>query len=298
MKNTTRNPIDTIDRRILDALQRDGALSAADVASRVGLSTTTCWRRIQQLERDSVIRKRVALLDRETLGLDVMVYVNVRLSTQGRDALAQFEKAIRDRPEVLDCCTLTGEWDFCLRIVTHDMKEYEAFFLDHLSKIPNVQSVNSSIVVTVIKESTVLPLARDLIRPYWQLAAVSESIQAPINCIAGGIDDVARERRHRVRVATRHSREQHRARVVAGRDDARVRDAEVAGRRHDIAGAGLRQRRVVTQVECRRRRPLRPVAVRAVRVQVAACAIVQAAAGIGGVRIGRRIRRRSAATAR
>ena len=160
MKNTVRNPIDALDRRILDALQRDGALSAADVASRVGLSTTTCWRRIQQLEQDGVIRKRVALLDREALGLDVMVYVNVRLSTQGRDALAQFEKAVRDRPEVLDCCTLTGEWDFLLRIVTHDMKEYEAFFLDHLSKVPNVQSVNSSIVVTVIKESTVLPLAK------------------------------------------------------------------------------------------------------------------------------------------
>ncbi len=160
MKNTVRNPVDALDRRILDALQRDGALSVADLASKVALSTTTCWRRIQQLERDGVIRKRVALLDREALGLDVMVYVNVRLSTQGRDALAQFEKAVRDRPEVLDCCTLTGEWDFCLRIVTHDMKEYEAFFLDHLSKIPNVQSVNSSIVVTVIKESTVLPLAR------------------------------------------------------------------------------------------------------------------------------------------
>ena len=68
------------------------------------------------------IKQRVALLDREALGLDVMVYVHVRLSSQGRDALAQFEKAIRDRPEVLDCCTLTGEWDFHLRIVTHDMK--------------------------------------------------------------------------------------------------------------------------------------------------------------------------------
>ena len=110
--------------------------------------------------QEGVIQKRVALLDRKALGLDVMVYVHVRLSTQGRDALAQFERAVRDRPEVLDCCTLTGEWDFCLRIVTHDMKEYESFFLDHLSKIPNVQSVNSSIVVTVIKESTVLPLAR------------------------------------------------------------------------------------------------------------------------------------------
>ena len=127
--------------------------------ARVGLSTTTCWRRIQQLEQAGVIRRRVALLDRAALGLDVMVYVHVRLSSQGRDALAHFERAIRDRPEVLDCCTLTGEWDFHLRIVTHDMKEYEAFFLDHLSKIPNVQSVNSSIVVTVIKESTALPLA-------------------------------------------------------------------------------------------------------------------------------------------
>jgi Lrp/AsnC family transcriptional regulator len=90
-----------------------------------------------------------------------MVFVQVRLSTQGRDAIAQFDRAIRDRPEVLDCYTLTGEWDFCLRIVTRDMKEYEAFFLDHLSKIPNVQSVNSSIAVTVVKESTALPLPRD-----------------------------------------------------------------------------------------------------------------------------------------
>ena len=161
MKKIVRVEIDRIDRGILDALQRDGSLSAADVASQVGLSTTTCWRRIQQLERSGVIKQRVALLDRSKLGLDVIVFVQVRLSTQGRDAIAQFDQAIRDRPEVLDCYTLTGEWDFCLRIVAHDMKEYESFFLDHLSKIPNVQSVNSSIAVTVVKESTVLPLARD-----------------------------------------------------------------------------------------------------------------------------------------
>lgn len=150
--------LDLIDRRILDALQRDGSLSAADIGHRLGLSTTTCWRRIQQLDKAGVIKRRVALLDREALGLDVVVFVQVRLSTQGRDAIAQFDAAIRDRPEVLDCYTLTGEWDFCLRIVTRDMKEYEAFFLDHLSKIPNVQSVNSSIAVTVIKESTALPI--------------------------------------------------------------------------------------------------------------------------------------------
>jgi len=161
MKKILQIEIDPIDRRILDVIQRDGSLSAADVASQVGLSTTTCWRRIQQLEQSGVIKQRVALLDRSKLGLDVVVFVQVRLSTQGRDAIAQFDQAIRDRPEVLDCYTLTGEWDFCLRIVTRDMKEYEAFFLDHLSKIPNVQSVNSSIAVTVIKESTVLPLSRE-----------------------------------------------------------------------------------------------------------------------------------------
>lgn len=161
MKNKVHIALDSTDRRILNVLQHDGAMSAAEVAASVGLSTTTCWRRIQQLEQSGVIRKRVALLDRAALGLDLLVFVQVRLSTQGRDAIARFEEAIRDRPEVLDCCTLTGEWDFCLRIVTHDMKEYEAFFLDHLSKIPNVQSVNSSIAVTVIKESTILPLDLD-----------------------------------------------------------------------------------------------------------------------------------------
>jgi Lrp/AsnC family transcriptional regulator len=160
MNTKVRPAIDATDLRILDVLQRDGTRSAADIGAALGLSTTTCWRRIQQLEQSGVIRRRVALLNREALGLDVMVYVHVRLSSQGRDALARFERAIRDRPEVLDCCTLTGEWDFCLRIVTHGIKEYEAFFLDHLSKIPNVQSVNSSIVVTVIKDSTVLPLVR------------------------------------------------------------------------------------------------------------------------------------------
>ena len=158
MNKIVKSAPDLIDRRILDALQRDASLSAAEIGSRLGLSTTTCWRRIQQLDKAGVIKRRVALLDRAALGLDVVVFVQVRLSTQGRDAIAQFEAAIRDRPEVLDCYTLTGEWDFCLRIVTRDMKEYEAFFLDHLSKIPNVQSVNSSIAVTVIKESTALPI--------------------------------------------------------------------------------------------------------------------------------------------
>ncbi len=150
--------LDRLDRRILDLLQRQGALPVAEVAARTGISTTTCWRRIQQLEQSGVIRGRVALLDRAALGLDVTIFAHVKLSTQGRDAIAAFAEAIRERPEVLDCYTTMGEWDFMLRVVTRDIKAYEAFYLDHLSKLPNVQSINSSVTVTVIKETTVLPI--------------------------------------------------------------------------------------------------------------------------------------------
>jgi Lrp/AsnC family transcriptional regulator len=159
VEDSSRPALDRIDRRILDLLQREGALPVAEVAARTGLSTTTCWRRIQQLEQSGVIRGRVALLDRAALGLDVTIFAHVKLSTQGRDAIAAFAEAIRERPEVLDCYTTMGEWDFMLRVVTRDIKAYEAFYLDHLSKLPNVQSINSSVTVTVIKETTVLPIA-------------------------------------------------------------------------------------------------------------------------------------------
>jgi Lrp/AsnC family transcriptional regulator len=159
MKEPSRPVLDRVDRRILDLLQREGALPVAEVATRTGLSTTTCWRRIQQLEQSGVIRGRVALLDRTALGLDVTIFAHVKLSTQGRDAIAAFAEAIRERPEVLDCYTTMGEWDFMLRVVTRDIKAFEAFYLDHLSKLPNVQSINSSVAVTVIKETTVLPIA-------------------------------------------------------------------------------------------------------------------------------------------
>jgi Lrp/AsnC family transcriptional regulator len=159
MEESVHQGIDRLDVRLLDILQRQGALSVAEVAARARISTTTCWRRIQQLERHGVIKARVALLDRNALGLDLTIFAHVKLATTGRDALAEFEAAIRDRAEVLECYTLTGEWDFLLKIVTRNVKAYEAFYLDYLSRIPCVRSVNSSVAVTVITESTALPLA-------------------------------------------------------------------------------------------------------------------------------------------
>ncbi len=151
--------LDRGDVRILDVLQGHGDLSAADVAERVGMTASTCWRRISRLQEAGVLRRRVALLDREKVGLNVMVFSHVKLAGHGRDALLRFEQAVREHPEILECYTLMGETDFLLRIVCRDIKAYEAFFLDHLSRFPGVQSVNSSIALAVIKETTALPLA-------------------------------------------------------------------------------------------------------------------------------------------
>jgi Lrp/AsnC family transcriptional regulator len=150
--------IDRIDARILDALQKDGSLSAAQLAERCNLTTTTAWRRLTRLEESGAIKGRVALLDRKKLGLNVVVFVEIKLATTGRDALGAFERSIQKHPEVLDCYTIMGDKDFLLRIVVPSIEAYEAFFLDHLSRIPGVQAVNSTIALSVIKESTILPL--------------------------------------------------------------------------------------------------------------------------------------------
>src|SRR5450432_2415925 len=150
--------LDRTDLRILELMQEHGDLSAGQVAERLDLTSSTCWRRITRLQELGVIRKRVALLDREKLGLTVMVFSHVKVAGHGRDALLRFEQAVREHPEILECYTMMGETDFLLRIVCRDIKAYEAFFLDHLSRFPGVQSVNSSIALAVIKETTTLPL--------------------------------------------------------------------------------------------------------------------------------------------
>lgn len=154
--------LDRGDARILDLIQEHGDLSAAEIAERLGMTASTCWRRVSRLEELGVIRKRVALLDREKVGLNVLVFSHVKLAGHGRDALLKFEQAVRQHPEILECYTLMGETDFLLRIVCRDIKAYEAFFLDHLSRFPGVQSVHSSIALSVIKETTSLPLAGKL----------------------------------------------------------------------------------------------------------------------------------------
>ena len=155
-----RVELDRNDIRILEVIQEYGNLSAAEIAERLDMTTSTFWRRMSRLEELGVIRGRVALLDREKVGLSVTVFSHIKLAAHGRDALMRFEHAVRQHPEILECYTLMGETDFLLRIVCRDIKAYEAFFLDHLSRFPGVQSVHSSIALAVIKETTALPLAK------------------------------------------------------------------------------------------------------------------------------------------
>jgi len=122
------------------------------------LSQSPCWRRIARLERDGLIRRRVALLDRQKLGLGVVVFVQVKIARGSKHSLAQFEDTVRRFPEVQECYMLMGEIDFLLKVVTRDVASYEDFLRGKLSRLTAVGEVRSSMVLSPIKETTALPL--------------------------------------------------------------------------------------------------------------------------------------------
>ena len=150
--------IDQIDRRILEILQREPGINATAIGEQIGLSQSACWRRVQRLREEGVIREQPVKLDREKVGLDTMVFAHVKLTSHGRSNLAAFAEAVSEYPEVLDCYVLLGNVDFLLRIVTEDIKAYERFFFEKLSQLPGIQEVNSSIVMSDIKHTTALPI--------------------------------------------------------------------------------------------------------------------------------------------
>jgi len=150
--------IDPVDRRILQLLQTEPGINASAIGDRIGLSQSAVWRRIQSLRDAGIIRDQPVKIDREKIGLNTMVFAHVKLTSHGRSNLAAFAEAVKSYPEVLDCYVLLGNVDFLLRIVTADIKAYEQFFFEQLSQLPGIQEINSSISLSEIKHSTVLPL--------------------------------------------------------------------------------------------------------------------------------------------
>ena len=150
--------LDHTDRRILEILQQEPGINAAELGEKIGLSQSAVWRRMQALREHGVIVDQPVKIDREKVGLNTMVFAHVKLTSHGRSNLAEFSEAVREFPEVLDCYVMLGNVDFLLRIVTEDIKAYEQFFFEKLSQLPGIQEVNSSIVLSDIKHTSVLPI--------------------------------------------------------------------------------------------------------------------------------------------
>lgn len=150
--------LDQTDRRILELLQTSPGINASELGEKIGLSQSAVWRRMQSLRDEGVIHDQPVKLDREKVGLNTMVFAHVKLTSHGRSNLKHFSDAVIEYPEVLDCYVLLGNVDFLLRIVTEDIKAYEQFFFEKLSQLPGIQEVNSSIVLSDIKHTSVLPI--------------------------------------------------------------------------------------------------------------------------------------------
>ena len=149
------------DMKILAALQHDADISTSDLAAKVNLSQSPCWRRVNKFEESGLIRSRVALLDRQKLGLEVVVFATVNLNQIGKQNLLAFERTVESYPEVVECYTMAGIWDYMLKIVCRDIRHYEDFVRNTLSASDAIRELHSHIAVTEIKNTTELPLVAE-----------------------------------------------------------------------------------------------------------------------------------------
>jgi Lrp/AsnC family transcriptional regulator len=149
--------MDAIDRKILAVLQENAALSVAEIGSRVGLSSTPCWKRIQRLESEGVIQKRVALVDQDRIGLGVTIFVSIETGDHSQDWLDKFAKTVTAMPEVMEFYRMAGDVDYMLRVVVPDIAGYDGFYKRLISTVP-LKNVTSRFAMEKIKSTTALPI--------------------------------------------------------------------------------------------------------------------------------------------
>ncbi len=148
------------DIRILQALQKDAAISNVQLAEMVGMSPSPCLRRVKQLEASGVIKRQVALLDRKKLGFGVLATIQVRLQSHTEQGAEDFARAMNDMPEILSCWAMTGRQDFLLVSVSRDIESFGEFVTHQLLSMPNVRDVQSSLVLKEYKNLTAIPLPK------------------------------------------------------------------------------------------------------------------------------------------
>jgi Lrp/AsnC family transcriptional regulator len=150
-------PMDAIDRKILAVLQEDASLSVAEIGARVGLSSTPCWKRIQRMEAEGVILKRVALVDQDKLGLGVTVFVSIETGDHSNAWLTKFAEVVQAMPEVMEFYRMAGDIDYMLRVVVADIPGYDAFYKRLITNVP-LKNVTSRFAMEKIKAATALPI--------------------------------------------------------------------------------------------------------------------------------------------
>jgi len=149
--------LDRTDRKILSILQEDSSLAVAEVAGRVGLSQTPCWRRIQRLRADGVIERTVSLVQPEAVGLGLTVFIIIEALDHSPEWLEQFTSVVSERPEVMDVHRMAGDIDYLLRVAVADMAAFDAFYRDLIKAIP-LKNVSSHFAMERVKSTTAYPL--------------------------------------------------------------------------------------------------------------------------------------------
>ena len=149
--------MDATDRKILALLQGDASLSVAEIGSRVGLSSTPCWKRIQRLETDGVIQRRVALVDQDKIGLGITVFVSIETGDHSQDWLSRFAEMVGAMPEVMEFYRMAGDVDYMLRVVVPDIQGYDTFYKKLIAAVA-LKNVTSRFAMEKIKSTTALPI--------------------------------------------------------------------------------------------------------------------------------------------
>ncbi|KXI23072.1 Lrp/AsnC family transcriptional regulator [Photobacterium sanguinicancri] len=151
-------PIDQVDRTLLRLLQQDGTLSLAELADKVNLTTTPCWKRLKRLEENGILRQRVALLDPILLGLSFTAFVQIKTSNHSKEWYNTLVEAVADFPEVMEFYRMAGEYDYMMKVQVADMAAFDQFYKKMVNSIEGLTNVTSTFAMEPLKYTTALPL--------------------------------------------------------------------------------------------------------------------------------------------
>ncbi len=151
--------MDSIDRSILLLLQKDGKITIKEIAERLNLTTTPIFERVKKLEREGYIKSYKAILDRKKVGFQLMAFCNVTLNQHQKDFIKKFEKDIQRFPEVVECYHVAGMFDYLIKVYAEDMERYQDFLSNKLASLENISKVQSSFVMTEVKDFSYLPIS-------------------------------------------------------------------------------------------------------------------------------------------